>query len=306
MTSTKLWIGGYGPEESAHGKGLATFRDVVERDTDGEVSVAVTWNIMDEGRPNTDLFELVEAGQMFLCYFSSSYLGHRVPALNVLETPYLFRDLEHAHRALDGSLGSRLAQEVRASTDFEVLGFWDNGFRHFTNRLRPVRAPSDCRGMTVRMQPNTIHEALIEAWGATPVAVELSEAIRLIAGRQVDGQENPLANTVAYGVDRVHPHVTMTGHLYGARGLWANRRTIESLEPGLLGIVQRAVREAIVTQRAEAAAGERRLRVGMEQAGIQFVDLDQDALERFVAASGPAIELAHRGVSDELFELADG
>ena len=29
----------------------------------GEVEVEVTWNIMDEGRPNTDLFDLVEAGR---------------------------------------------------------------------------------------------------------------------------------------------------------------------------------------------------------------------------------------------------
>ena len=43
---------------------------------------------------------------MFMCYFSSSYLGNRVPELNVLETPFLFPDLATAHQALDGDLGS--------------------------------------------------------------------------------------------------------------------------------------------------------------------------------------------------------
>ncbi|HSK07824.1 MAG TPA: TRAP transporter substrate-binding protein DctP [Acidimicrobiia bacterium] len=300
----RLWIGGYGPEKSAHGDGLAAFRDEVESGSNGEVEVEVTWNIMDEGRPNTDLFDLVEAGHMFLCYFSSSYLGSRVPELNVLETPFLFPDLETAHRSLDGDLGQALAGAVRSKTGFEVLGFWDNGFRHMTNRLRPIHRPEDCKGMTVRMQPNAIHEELIRSWGAIPVAVELSAAIQLIVRLDVDAQENPLANTVAYGVDQVHRHVTMTGHLYGARGLFAHRATLQSFHPDLRRVVQSAARTAIDVQRKAASDLETTLRARLEADGVEFVDLTDDERSAFVAASGPAIDRAHHGVPEELFELA--
>jgi len=303
MTPRKLWVGGYGPEKSAHGDGLDAFRRVVETATDREVEVEVTWNIMDEGRPNTDLFDLVEAGHMFLCYFSSSYLGSRVPELNVLETPFLFPDLTAAHRALDGSLGEALAGAVRTTTGFEALGFWDNGFRHMTNRLRPIHRPEDCKGMTVRMQPNAIHEELIRCWGAIPVAVELSAAIQLIIRLDVDAQENPLANTVAYGVDQVHRHVTMTGHLYGARGLFAHRPTFESFDSDLRQVVQGAARTAIEVQRRAAAALERSLRARLEADGVEFVDLTDDERAAFVDASAPAIDRAHDGVPKELFEL---
>lgn len=304
MTPRKLWVGGYGPEKSAHGDGLAAFRREVESGSNGEVEVEVTWNIMDEGRPNTDLFDLVEAGHMFLCYFSSSYLGSRVPGLNVLETPFLFPDLGAAHRSLDGDLGEALARAVRTDTGFEVLGFWDNGFRHMTNRLRPIHRPEDCKGMTVRMQPNAIHEELIRSWGAIPVAVELSAAIQLIIRLDVDAQENPLANTVAYGVDQVHRHVTMTGHLYGARGLFAHRATFESFDSDLRRVVQSAVRTAIEVQRRSASDLETTLRARLEAGGVEFVDLTDDERSAFVAASAPAIARAHEGVPEELFELA--
>jgi TRAP-type C4-dicarboxylate transport system substrate-binding protein len=304
MSPQTLWVGGYGPEKSAHGAGLATFRRIVEGETGGEVTVDVTWNIMDEGRPNTDLFDLVEAGHMFLCYFSSSYLGHRVPELNVLETPYLFEDLTAAHRALDGELGEALSAAVRTATGFEALGFWDNGFRHLTNRLRPVHTPSDCQKMTVRMQPNVIHEELIRCWGAIPVAVELSMAIQLITRLDVDAQENPLANTVAYGVDQVHPHVTMTGHLYGARGLFAHRATLETFEPELRDIVSGAIRSAIDVQRTEAAKTESDLRARLEESGTEFVDPTPEERAAFVSASAPAIEMARQSVPAHLFDLA--
>lgn len=304
MSPLNLWIGGYGPQDSAHGRGLATFRDIVEAETTGDVSVRITWNIMEEGRPNTDLFDLVESGQMFLCYFSSSYLGHRVPELNVIETPFLFTDLDQAHRAVDGPLGARLADAVRSTTGFEVLGFWDNGFRHLTNRLRPVHGPDDCRGMTVRMQPNEIHEELIRCWGATPVGVELSEAVKLISNLEVDAQENPLANTAAYGVDEVHAYVTMTGHLYGTRGLWANRALLEGLPAEVRDVVTTAASTAVDVQRGEARALEAELRARFERKGIQFVDLDAAERDAFVTASAPAIEKARALVSPALFDLA--
>ena len=304
LGENKLWIGGYGPERSSHGAGLATFKRIMEAETNGEVTVDITWNIMDEGRPNTHLFELVEAGEMFFCYFSTSYQGRRVPELNVLETPFLFDNLEMAHSALDGALGDRLRDAVSSSTGFELLGCWDNGFRHFTNRLRPVRDPDDCKGMTVRMQPNEVHEALIRSWGAEPVAVELSEAIRLISNLEVDAQENPLANTVAYDVHKVHSHYTMTGHLYGARGLFAHRATFDSLATDIREIAARAVREAISTQRSEASKLEVRLRERLESEGANFVDLTEEERLGFISASAPAISLAHQGVPEELFELA--
>jgi TRAP-type transport system periplasmic protein len=304
MSRKTLWIGGYGPRESAHGDGLDAFKRAVEEGTRGEFVVNVTWNIMDEGRPNTDLFDLVEMGEMFMCYFSSSYLGDRVPELNVLETPFLFPDLPTAHRALDGPLGEALADAVRSRTGFEALGFWDNGFRHMTNRLRPIHRPEDCHGMTVRMQPNAIHEELIRCWGAIPVAVELSAAIQLITRLDVDAQENPLANTVAYGVDEVHPYVTMTGHLYGARGLFAHRPTWEAFEPDLRGVVEKAIRSAVETQRTAAAELEIVLRARLEGGGIDFVDLTDEQRSEFVEASAPAIALAHEGLSESLFELA--
>lgn len=80
---------GVWPRTGAHGRGLATFRGRRGDGESGELRVRVTWNIMDEGRQNTDLLELVEPGEMFLCYFTSSYLGRRVPPLEVLETPTL-------------------------------------------------------------------------------------------------------------------------------------------------------------------------------------------------------------------------
>jgi TRAP-type C4-dicarboxylate transport system substrate-binding protein len=300
-----LPVGGYAPRDTAHGAGLEAFRAAVVEGTDGAVDMPVTWNILDQGRPVTDLFEMVESGEMFMCYFSTSYQGSRVPALNIIEVPFLFNDVGSAHRALDGDLGSHLTDAVRASTGFEMLGYWDNGFRHLTNRLRTVRSPQDCAGMTVRMQPNLYHEEMIRAWGAIPIAVELKTAIEMISSGQVDAQENPLANTVAYGVDTVHHYVTMSGHLYGARGLFANRAAFEGLPPDVRDVVVTAATDAVALQRRLASENELLLRTRLETAGLEFVDLTAEERGAFREASRPAIDLARRNLGEDLFELAE-
>lgn len=285
-------VGGYAPRESTHSHAVAEFAENLSRQLDGLDAVDITWNILDQGRPASDLLSMVEAGDLTWCYFSSSYLGSRVPELNALEVPFLFADLDEAHAALDGEFGAWLTAATERRTPFEVLGYWDNGFRHFTNRLRAVRVPADVAGMTVRLQPNAIHEAMVAAWGGVPRPAELSEGIRLITQGEVDAQENPLANTVAYGVDEVHNHVTMTGHLYGARGLYANRAALASMPPEVADAVRAAAREAIVFQRKAAAAYESELRRRLAGRGIEFVDLTEAERTEFVETTAEVIERA--------------
>ena len=56
--------------------------------------------------------------------------------------------------------GTALSERTREATGLVPIGYWDNGFRHLSNRLREVRTPDDCRGLRVRLQPNWAHEQL--------------------------------------------------------------------------------------------------------------------------------------------------
>jgi C4-dicarboxylate-binding protein DctP len=104
-------------------------------------------------------------------------------------------------------------------------------------------------------------------------------------------------------VDKVHPFVTMTGHLYGARGLFANRAAYEAMADDLRAVVDEAVVRAIAVQRNSAAKLEETLRRHMEIDGIEFVDLSDAEKSAFRDASQPAIELAVRSVPGDIQEL---
>jgi TRAP-type C4-dicarboxylate transport system substrate-binding protein len=301
MGSTTIRVGGYAPAGSAHSRALDHFAQALWREAGGGVEVDVLYNVMDQGRPASDLLDMVSTGELTWCYFSTSYLGPSVPALDALEIPFLFGSLADAHEALDGPFGVALSSATRAACGYEVLGYWDNGFRHLSNAHRPVRHPDDAAGLSIRVQPNPIHEALFAAWGMQPVPTELSRGMALIAAGEVDAQENPLANTVTYGVD--HRHITLTGHLYGARGLYANAETMATLRPPLADAVRRAARDAIQFQRREAAAEEQRLRTALTRQGRQVVELTDQERERFRQAARDVVAGARQQVGEDFFQL---
>jgi TRAP-type C4-dicarboxylate transport system substrate-binding protein len=301
MTDAVIRVGGYAPAGAVHSRALDRFADFVRQESNGDVRVDVLYNVMDTGRPMADLLDMVIDGELTWCYFSTSYLGATVPTVDALEIPFLFATLDDAHTALDGAFGAALATAIARPHPIEVLGYWDNGFRHLTNRRGPIRTPSDCAGLSIRLQPNRVHAQLVEAWGMTPVLAELSEGIRMIADGDVDAQENPLANTRAYGVD--HRHITLTAHLYGARGLLASRAQMDELDAETADLVRRGARVAIEYQRDAARRYEIELRGEFEAEGRRVIELTLSERTAFVDASASVVATARAAVPDALLAL---
>jgi len=68
----------------------------------------------------------------------------------VLELPFVVQDRKTICAAFTDGFGDLVRRRMRESTPFRLLGLWDNGFRHFTNKVRPIRTLADCKGLRIR------------------------------------------------------------------------------------------------------------------------------------------------------------
>lgn len=238
----QIRMGGYGPPTTTHSRALKMIGDRLVAEFGDAVDIKYIWNVMDLGYKGEDVLWMVEHGILTLAYQSTSYLTSRVPELGLVDLPFLFRDLEQARAAMDGKLGEYLTERIEARIGYRMLGYLENGYRHVSNRLRPVRAPSDLAGMRIRMLPSEVHCRTFELLGAIPVPCDLKQALADIASGTVDAQENPLANTVTYGVHKLHRYHTLTGHFYLSRGLYANRTAVDGWPTELRDAVRAATR----------------------------------------------------------------
>ena len=132
------------------------------------------------GERAAELFASLEGGSRHLGYMASGYLSHRVPELDVLNLPFAVADRAQALAALDGAAGQLLRQAVERATGLRVLAFWDNGFRHVSNALRPLRTPADCQGLVIRTLDSAAYREALAALGFQPMTTDVKDLVRVV------------------------------------------------------------------------------------------------------------------------------
>jgi TRAP-type C4-dicarboxylate transport system substrate-binding protein len=228
-----------------------------------------------------------------------------VPELGLLELPFLIRDRDAAWTALDGELGARFTRGMHAATAFRVLALWDNGFRHLSNRVRPIRRPEDCRGLTIRTQMSELHGEVFRALGFEPIAADIKQFVAEIAGGRFDAQDNPLTNIHTFGVHRHHPYITLTGHFFGASFLLANDRQYRSWPADVQAAVDEAAREATALQRQLATSEDEDVLTRLDPRENDVIELTAEEHAAFVAAVEPVLARHRARFDPNLFELLD-
>ncbi|MPZ55233.1 MAG: hypothetical protein GEU91_01805 [Rhizobiales bacterium] len=296
-------MAGYGPPATSFSRGLELIGDRLAAEFGDQVDIKYVWNIMDFGYRAEEIVWLVEHGVLTLGYQSSSYLTDRVPELGIVDLPFFFQSKEQARAAMDGALGQRLAQAIEDRIPYRVLDWFENGMRHISNRLRPLHVPSDLAGMKIRVLPSEIQAKTFALLGATPVKCDLTEAIAWIKAGTLDAQENPLANTVTYGVHKFHRFHTLTNHFYISRPIFVHRASFESWPPALQRAMQEAVHAAVAFQRAETVKEHEESLAAIKTEGCEIAALPREGHDAFVKAVQPLHDEARKAYGPELFGL---
>ena len=127
------------------------------------------WNIHKEGYPNTvamekfaELLAAKTGGSITLKMFNSGVLGNQpdaieqvrigaleignfnlgpigpiAPEANVVSLPFIFKDMGHMHRALDGEAGAQISAGM-AKKGLIALAWYDSGAHSFYNSKKPI------------------------------------------------------------------------------------------------------------------------------------------------------------------------
>lgn len=301
-----LRFAGYQPAASIHTRAAAELGAFLSRQAGDDFTFEQTVSILDEGRPAGDLSPLVADGTYSMCYLSTVRFARDVPALRLFDAPFVIGDRARAFHELDGAFGDAIKSTFAAQTPFRVLAFWDNGFRQISNAVRPIRSPADCAGLSIRTQPN---EDIVEAFrciGFDARPTDISAAIRELTAGRIDGQENPLTSINAFGIQRLHKHITLTGHIFGVALLLCNAAHYESWPPAFRALLHDAVAEATRRQRAMAVEQDQTLRADFEAEGVEFVSLSEAERAAFAAAAAPVTARLTAGVDADLLARLRG
>ena len=268
------------PITSHYGAGALAFKESFERATGGRYRVNIQRN--DNER---EIIESVQIGTVECYIGSTGPVGNFIPAVRVVDVPFLFRDYAHARGALDSEIGQGLLQQFNARGLVGVI-WMENGFRHLTNSRREVNAPADVRGLKVRTMENQVHMRAFSTLGALPTPMAFSELVPALQQGTVDGQENPIPVIVANNLNQVQRYLTLTGHVYSPALLICNPAMMQRLSAADRAAFLEAARAAQRANRDRVTADENSGIDELRRRGMQVVtQVDTAAFQQALAAA---------------------
>jgi tripartite ATP-independent transporter DctP family solute receptor len=236
------------------------------------------------------IYQAVRLGAIDIAICGTSSFSDHIPALGVLDLPFLFRDRTHAAHVLDGPIGTELGAAF-APVGLINLAFGELGIRQLTNSRRPIRVPSDLDGLHLRVAPNDIYSLTFKTLGAEVVTMGIGEVYAGLRDGRIDGQENPLLVIQANHFADVQKYLSLSEHVYAATAVFMNAGVFAELTPDEQAVLRQA---ALAAAAASRVAGALSLRQAIEElagSGIQITaNFDRDAFVRALAPILPEFD----------------
>ena len=294
-------FGGYQKPASINTRAAAFFGEILRQKLGNRVEFELIGDVLQLGLKSGDLLPMLARGELSCCYISSVRFTHAVPEFKLLELPFVVKDRRSINAALDGGLGDQFKRRVRDTMPVRILGFWDNGFRHLTNSVRPIRAPADCSGLRIRTQMSELHAEVFRTLGFQPLPADVKEFVDEIATGKFQAQDNPLTNIYNFSVHNYHRYITLSGHFFGAGALACNEAQYQSWPPEVRAVVAGAALEATVLQRRLAAAEDAEVLAKLDPRNNEVIRLTGAEQAAFVDAVQPVLAKYREELGPELF-----
>ncbi|MEL6748007.1 MAG: TRAP transporter substrate-binding protein, partial [Pseudomonadota bacterium] len=138
-----------------------------------------------------ELLQKLKLGQITFS-LPSSVMSSVADEFGVFEMPYIIQNRDHM-RAVRDELLESVFQKAVAKKGYEIIGVFENGFRHITNNTRPINKPEDLAGIKLRTPKGAWRVKMFKLYGANPTPMAFSEVFTALKTAVIDGQENPYA-----------------------------------------------------------------------------------------------------------------
>lgn len=248
-----LKVGTVAPPAHSYSLGLEEFAKLMDDVTNGQLKFEIYGGGQLGGE--IQMTEQIVLGTLDMGLITTGPVGNFMPELVVLEMPYIFRDLEHAYKALDGEVGLELLDKLE-SVGLKGMAFWENGFRHISNSKRPILSPDDMRGLKMRTVEMDIFVDTYRAMGADPTPIAFPEVYTSFQQGVIDGFDASIGVFTATKMYEVQKHFSELGFYYTSCILLINPDKFKSLPAD--------IQEKLIKHSREFAGRQRQINQGME------------------------------------------
>ena len=240
-----LKLGHIAEPENPYGQGADHFAKLVKERSNGSIIIQV-YPSSQLGNQR-DLVEGLTFGTVDMTLTGTAVLGNFIPEVSIFDLPFLFRDVQHAYKALD-TVGMELCKKGEPR-GLITLAIWENGVRHMTNNVRPIVKPEDMKGLKFRVMEQPVYIEMMKALGASPTPMAMSELYTALQKGVIDGQENPLAHIATKRFYEVQKFLSLSGHTYAPEPVLISALAWNKLSADQKALLRKAAEDTRTWQR---------------------------------------------------------
>lgn len=246
------------------------FAALLEEKTGGEITLQMFHGGTLGNQP--DGIEQVRIGGLAIGNFNLGPIGPIVPSANVVSLPFIFKDVDHMFRVLEGEGGDVIAAGM-AEKGLVPLSWFDAGARSFYSQ-KAINSPADVTGLKVRVMNNDLFTGMIAALGGNPSPMAFGEVYQALKTGVVDGAENNWPSYEATGHFEVAGFYSLSQHLIIPECLCINTGVYNALSDEMKVAVKDAAQEAALMQRQLWKEREAVSREKVMASGVAFNEID--------------------------------
>lgn len=259
----------------------------LESATNGRLSVQMYPSMQLGGEK--EMIEQAQVGALQIARVSVGPMGSIVDDLNVFNMPFVFRDVPHMQKVIDGAIGTEMLKKLTDAPASKLVGLaWmDAGARSFYNSKKPIKTIDDLKGLKIRMMGNPIFVDTANAVGANGIAMGFDQLINALQTGVVDGAEN---NPPSYESGKHYQfakYYSLSEHLIIPEILVFSRATWDKLSKEDQALVAKVGKEAQQEERALWAEREKASMAELKKQGIEIITFSADEKKKFQAAVKP-------------------
>lgn len=261
------------------------FAELLDQKTNGEITLQMFHGGTLGSQP--DAIEQVRLGGLEIGNFNLGPIGPIVPEANVVSLPFIFKDVDHMFRVLNGKPGEMIAEGM-AAKGLMPLAWYNAGARSFYNGTKPINTPEDVAGMKVRVMNNDLYSGMISELGGNPSPMAFAEVYQALKTGVVDGAENNWPSYESTGHFEVAGYYSLSQHLIIPECVCINTDVYNALSDENKAKVKEAAMESADLQQKLWAEREATSRKMVEEAGVVTNEIADKA--PFQEAMAPVYE----------------
>ncbi|MBI3709471.1 MAG: TRAP transporter substrate-binding protein [Proteobacteria bacterium] len=259
----------------------------LEAQTEGRLSVQMFPSMQLGGEK--EMIEQAQVGALQFARISVGPMGPVVDELNVFNMPFVFRDVPHMQKVIDGAIGDEMLAKLTNSPQSKVVGLaWmDAGARSVYNSKKPIKSIDDLKGLKIRMMGNPIFVDTMNALGGNGIAMGFDQLYSAMQTGVVDGAENNPPSYESGKHFQVAKYYSLTEHLIIPEILIFSRVTWDKLSAADQALLKKVGKEAQLEERKLWADKEKESMDLIKKAGIEVLTFTPDQKKRFQDAVKP-------------------